>query len=71
MKMMINIFFDDQYRGQLKNVAHVPLQPLYPPGRIIHIVRHHPKQRFSFFCILEMMITLKQRQNAIIESSKK
>ena len=24
-------------------------QPLYPPGRIIHIVRHHPKKRWPFF----------------------
>ena len=48
--LMINIFFSiNQYWGQFKVVTLAPLQPLYPPGRIIHIVRHHPKQRFSLF----------------------
>ena len=30
---------------QLVKMMTLFLQPLYPPGRIIHIVRHHPKER--------------------------
>lgn len=29
------------YHSQTSNVALTSHQPLYPPGRIIHVVRHH------------------------------
>lgn len=31
----------DVFRSQTSNVALTSHQPLFPPGRIIHVVRHH------------------------------
>ena len=36
-------------------------QPLYPPGRIIHIVRHHPKVIIMIIILIFLFLIIKGR----------
>lgn len=52
LAITLNLLIPPQERGTARSTSAHPTdssialtlhQPLYPPGRIIHIVRHHPK----------------------------